>query len=356
PALRFAWQRAVAALRAAGADAVVDDSLTPSAADFDVVHAFGLGQADTLLGRVQCARATNPAARVVLSSLEPDPRPANWLGELLANRFGADDAELRTIAALAAAGELGDRRTDGRCAEPFPGRRDYERALFGFVDAWIVHSESEHAWLSTRLGNPMPASLIVEGVDGETAPSTAAPSDLPRGGVIQIGPRDLPGNHLPLVLALQGTGIPLSLCGPAAFPYRDARTRRRGDGTLQLLRLPAGDALFPALQQSAVFVWLPAAPASFALPLLAARAGCELVLACDVGAESLFGAGASYVDPLDLPGLRAAVIAARARWQGGGDETRRHQALAGRDARAYGERLLQVYALGARRREPVAIG
>lgn len=334
-----------AALTAAGAEVAIDASLAPDAAGFDVAHAFGLGQATTLLGRVQCARATNPAVRIALSSLRPDPGAANWIGEVLGPHCRAPDDELRALLA-AAAGEGARHVPD----DPHGPAVDYERALLGFVDAWIVHTEAEGRWLRARHPGVLPPTCLAEGVGGPPPadPATAAACDVAAGSVIQVGPRDLPGNHLPLVLALQDAGVPLTLCGPPGHPYADARTARRGGELLRLCRTVRGVALAAALGRSSVLAWLPAAAPAFALPLLAARAGCELVLARGVGAEAVFGDGATYVDPLDLPALRAAILSARARWTGRRDERWRREVLAERGAACYGERLLAVYGVSSR--------
>ncbi|MCR9243868.1 MAG: glycosyltransferase [bacterium] len=342
----LACDHAVTALRRAGAQVVVDRTLNPDATAFDAVHAFGLGQADTLLGRLQCARATNPDVRIVLSSLTANPETANWIGQLVGSYFQAPGPELDALFAAAAAGKVTlEGQTDRRLPhEPFDGSDDYERRTLALADTWIVHRPEEADWLGTRFPGTRSAICVPEGVDLPAAAAAAA--TVPTAGVLQVGPRDLLGNHLPLVLAMRGTDLPLTLCGPAALPYGDATTAARADFEFRTLPRPrTPGALTATMRRSAVCAWLPNAPSSFVVPLLAARAGCELVLARGVGAEEVFGLHADYVDPLDLPALRAAIDSAHERWSGRGDEAWRDQIAVGRDAASYGQRLLSAYGI-----------
>ncbi len=350
-AVMLAFEHATAALRAAGAAVHIEDSMMPDAAGFDVVHAFGLGQASTLGSRLQCARATNPSVHIVLSSLYPDPSRANWTGQVLGSYFRSSDDELRNVCAAAAKGALQLEGSTTRAfeAEPFDGVLDYERVALAQVDRLIVHSEAEAHWLASRHEQAASPEIVPE---GSAVPAPTTPVDdaaatvvraIPAGAVLHVGQRDLPGHHLLLALALQGSGLPLAMCGSAALPFDDPRTRARGDADLQLLPEVTGPALFAALQRSAVLVWLPSAAPSFVLPLLAAQAGCELVLAQDVGAEAVFGDSARYVDPFDLDGVRAAVTDASKAWRADTTEGWRAALAEIHGARAYGERLLAAY-------------
>jgi GT2 family glycosyltransferase len=293
-----------AALAAVGIESTVAHELAVDPRGYAAVHAFGLGAARDLVGRLQRMRAMAPRTRIVLSSLLPDPGPANWLGRHLGGTCWASDHDLGRLFAAAADVDPTERH-DRR--EPHEFAIDYERRALEFVDALVVHSAGEAAWLRTRHPSLPPTHVLGEAFDGGGA-TPAWLDRVPRGAVVAAGERDLPGNHLPLVLALAGSGLPLALCGNPAYPFVDERTRRRGGDALHLLPQPQPDELAAVFGRAAVCAWLPAAPASFAVPLAAARAGAALVLAKGVGAEAVFGDAAHYVDPLDLPAVRAAAM------------------------------------------------
>ena len=353
--VHHATQLAAQALHAVGVPCTIEHQLVPQTRGAAVVHAFGLGHADTLLGRLQMLRATAPQLRIVLSSLHPDPAPANWTGHVVGSRFFGTDQELRELLQLAAGGHVlvngsAERRAPG---EAFEGACTYERRCLQFVDTLITHSGAELQWLAARHGTLPTAQVLAEGAPDPIEEGDAGDDDeIPHGGVLALGPRDLPGNHLPMVLALRDCGLPVSLCGRIAHPYGEWHTRRFGDANLRWLAPRHGRELATALRRSAVCLWLPSTAASFALPLQAARAGCELVLARDVGAEAVFGAAATYVDPCDLPAVRSAVLAAAARWRNDPDEAWRRQLAHDHSLVAYGTRLLDTYGLPRTSRPP----
>jgi hypothetical protein len=205
-------------------------------------------------------------------------------------------------------------------------------------------AEREH-WLAQ--GVPAAKLLLLP----EIAPTTAAApkpgaASTPFGGAIALGPRDLPGQHLAMTLALQGSGVALTLAGPMGHPFGDWHLVRLGGTELRLAPAPDEDGTLAALRRSAVLLHLHDSPPSYALPLQAAAVGCELVLAESGDARSLFGQHASYVDPCDLPGLRAAVIAALQRWPQGSAENWRRTLAATHSTAAAGQCLLVGYGLG----------
>lgn len=336
-----------AALQALGVPATIDRRLRPDPRGSAAVHCFGLGEASVLVGRLQAMRAMAPPTRIVLSSLQPDPAAANWIGRVLQSCFTATAADQRRILRAAAAGEL---LVDGQ-----PGRRlatppdvealDYARACLRFVDALVVHDPAELAWQRQCHGELPPAELVAEGVPADRLLPTPDDDEVPFGGALALGPRDLPGHHLAMVLALADSGLPLSLCGPVAHPYGEWHTRPSSGAHVHWLQPRTGDAARRALARSAVCLWLPSSPASFAIPLQAAAAGCELVLARDQGAEAIFGDHAHYVDPCDLPALRAATLAAAVAWQPDADPPWRRALRREHGLAAYGRRLLAVYGL-----------
>lgn len=344
---RRAAELAADALRARGVPCEIETRLVPEPRGAAVVHAFGLGDAAALVGRLQVLHTLVPRPRIVLSSLLADPGPANWSGHVVGSRFFAADDELRQLLHLASLGQVVVNGTTERNVpgEPYEDAALYERRCLAFVDELVVHGAPELAFLRARHPSLPRTHRLAEGT-----PEPAALVDdpeVPHGGVLAVGPRDLPGHHLPMVLALRGSGLPLTLCGRVSHPYGEWRTQQRADELLHWLPDRRGEPLTRAFRRSAVFLWLPSAPSSFALPLQAAAAGCELVLARGIGAEALFGDSATWVDPCDLPAVRAAVLAARARWRDDPDEPWRTDLRAAHSLAAYGDRLLAVYGLGA---------
>ncbi|MBL8732049.1 MAG: glycosyltransferase family 2 protein [Planctomycetes bacterium] len=339
-----------AALAAVGVPARIERDLVPTLAGVEVVHAFGLGDATTLLPRLQAVRATAPHVRIVLSSLSPDPGPANWLGAWLANVMFAPAATLRRHFAAAANGSLQVPGANGRHlpGDGSPVARDYERRCLDFVDRLLVHHPHEAAWLARRWPERQPQLLELGCAEATTGPAGRHRARVPYGGAISLGARDVPGHHAAMVLALAGSDVPLSLCGQPAFPFAEAHLRRSAPGGVHWLPAMAGAERAAALRQSAVLLWLPAAPTSFSLPVRAALCGAGLVLARGVGAEALFGDHACYVDPCDLDALRHAVLAARAAWQPEAPAPWRRDLAAVWSLRAAGERLLANYGLASR--------
>ena len=324
------------ALRAVSADVRIESALAPEVRGFDVVHAFGFD--DSLVCRLQLARAVAPDATIVLSPLQPDPRRCDVAGTVLREVAAAADDQL--VVRLRAAAKLQAQHGFEAMLEDAvvdPVQFAYERAAMRFVDRVFVHRERDRE----RFERYHPGHAVHRVREGVELPPAEDAEGLPcaHGGVVQCGARDLPGMHLALVMALTGTGVPLALCGQPAFPYVDGRTQQRNDS------LWLGPLLEPAqrsavLQRSAVCVQLDLAAVSFAVPLQAALAGCELVLPRGVGAEDVFGDRAHYVDAFDVDEVRRVVLAARNRWL-----LREGGRVAGevRGALSYGEELLRLY-------------
>jgi GT2 family glycosyltransferase len=337
------------ALAAVGVSCRIETRYAPTLEHAEVLHAFGLGDAATLVGRLQFCRATAPQCRLVLSSLLPDPAIARWYHQVQLAQPPGCARSLQRLFAAAAAGQL--RINDGterRLDLPPDDELDYARACFRFVDTWLVHTAAEAACWQRRLPELPTPHLLVEGAPGPlpVAPlDLAAASDLPYGGVLAVGPDELAANHLPMQLALADSPLSWTLLGSPAYPFHDGAWRERL-GPRQRRLPPRHDAaLAAAMRQSAVLLWLPAAAASLALPLQAAMAGCELVLASGLGAEALFGPHATYVDPWDLAGIAAACAAATLRWRDQQDAPWRTELRAQGSLRSYGQRLLAVYGL-----------
>lgn len=324
----------------------VERRFAPDPRGCEVVHCFGLADPSAAVGRLQVVRAAAPRARIVLSSLCPDPAPANWVGQVLGPNVLLPADDLRRLLQAVAAHQIALHGSTVRRHEsaPYDGHLAYERRCLQFVDALVVHSAAELTYLQSRHPSLPGGVVVAEGAPPASLHPGPDP-EVPFGGALAIGPRDLPGHHVAMVLALQGSGVPLSLCGRISYPFTEWHTQRLGDAQLSWLPPRTGEALAAAFRRSAVCVWLPAAPAAYALPLQAAAAGCELVLARGVGAEDLFGGNATYVDPCDLPAVRAAVLAARAAWRADPQQPWRRQLLQHHTLAAYGERLLAVYGL-----------
>lgn len=335
------------ALQQCGMPCALESQLAPDARGCEVVHYFGLSDANALVGRLQVARASNPQVRIVLSSLRPDPAPAIWIRSLIAACGLEKPEQVLRLLHAAAANELevlGNR--ERRIVPPVDTTRyTVERRCLDFVDQIVAHSTQELEYLrSLHAQLPHAVSLL----EGAATPATEDENggEVPRGGILTVGPCDAPGNHVQLLLALRDCGVPLTLCGSNLMPHSEWAIRDLAGPNVHWLARRKGEALHDVFARSAVFVWLPSSPASYALPLQAAAAGCELVLAREVGAESIFGEQATYLDPCDLPALRAAVLAATERWHRAPHQ-RQRMVPPDRTLAAYGQRLLELYGMRA---------
>jgi GT2 family glycosyltransferase len=332
------------ALRECGVSCAIQNQLAPDVRGSEVAHFFGLGDAHTLLGRLQVARASQPQLRILLSTLHPDPGPTLWIRSLIAASEGSTPAQLRHLFTAAAKHELellGQReRRLPPTADPL--RRALERRCLHFVDRIVVHLPGELLHLQSLHSELPPASLLLEGAaPWPTAPNLDAA--VPSGGILALGPCDATGNCVQLLLGLHDCGVPLTLCGSSLMPHSEWPIRNLAGSRVHWLPQQTGAALASTFAHSAVFVWLPSNAASFARPMQALAAGCELVLARGIGAEAIFGDRATYVDPCDLPQLRAEVLAAVARWQAT-PPSQRAPLPAEQSLLAYGQRLLGLYA------------
>lgn len=335
-----------AALHSIGIAAAIETRLTPDLRGATVVHAFGLLDAPTLLGRLQVVRAMQAPTRIVLSPLLGDAGRARWLEQVLGSNQLRSAQELRGVFAALANGKVRlEGCKDGRYDPPEPSHvRAYEARCLSFCDAVLAHRAEDLTWLATRHPGLPPRHCVPEGVPCIPTPPPTQREPMAHGALF-VGPLDLVDGHLATVLALQGSGLPLTLYGRSQPKVAGWHLRSLG-GPAVHWRGPLDDqGLLAACAASAVLVWLPAAPVSFDLPLRAAVAGCGLVLPKGVGAEAVFGALASYVDPADLAGVRTAALAEAAHAR---DPARAPARAALREAASlqrYGAALAAVYGL-----------
>ncbi|MEZ6036718.1 MAG: glycosyltransferase [Planctomycetota bacterium] len=307
-------QQVAAALDAVGCTHRVDRRLQPALDGAEVVHVIGLREPTTLLTRLQYVRAAAPGCRIVLSSLTGDAQAADRLDRCVGPGYFLAPPQGEAMYTRL---QRGEEPATPPGADDEAWRAAYERRLMEFVDEVFCHTPLDLAWLQQHYP-AVPHRLCDEGLpialdrrrDDDDAPLP------PFGGVLVLGARDLPSNHHAVGMALRAREVPLTMLGKMAHPFGDWYLRAVLGEQLQL-GAPLADAAaeFAALRRAAVLVWVPCEAHSFAVPLLAATAGCELVLARDLGAEQVFGEHATYVDPHDLPALREAVLAARARWR-----------------------------------------
>jgi GT2 family glycosyltransferase len=335
-----------AALHSVGVAAKIETHLTPELRGAKVVHAFGLADAPTLLGRLQVVRAMAPRARIVLSPLAGDAGRARWLEQVLGGNQLHSANDLRSLFAAIAQGKVRlAGSTAGRYDPPEPEHAHrYEARCLSFADALLVHRPADQHWLAERHHALPPCHCLPEGVPVAAA-DLPAPVDLPARGALFVGALDLAEGHVAALLALHGTGLPLTLCGRSHPLIAGWHLRTLGDGNVHW-RSPLDDVeLAAALARSAVLLWLPSAPVSWAVPLQAALAGCGLVLPKDLGAEAVFGELASYVDPADLPSLRAAALAEAARARDPAREPAREALRAAASLQHYGAALAGIHGL-----------
>jgi glycosyltransferase involved in cell wall biosynthesis len=264
-----------------------------SVSGFDIVHGFGLSP--TFLRRVRQARIP-----VVQSTIY-------WGRDY---RLGLLDATRGHRAVrLARLGVSLVRRGAVATAERMlEGSNDLAFKYEG-SDLLLPNSRAEADAIRSELGVTTPCHVVPNGVDAKLF--TLA-SHQPRDGVLYVGRIEPHKNQLRLIRALRGTGIRLSIVGPA-HPHHEGyvdQCRAEAGPDVRFLGNVAHERL-PALYQSARVHAMPSMFETTGLTSLeAALCGCGVVTTNRGYVREYFEALAYYCDPLSLDSIRAAVTAA----------------------------------------------
>ncbi|MEA2720317.1 MAG: hypothetical protein QOJ39_2181 [Candidatus Eremiobacteraeota bacterium] len=297
-------ERAAAALRRTGVGVDLVATAVPDAARYDVAHVFGIFEPDVARSQMTAVRATRTP--LVLSPTWLD-RTALFVMEPLVRRElgGRNGARAeRRIGAL-----LDEERR--LCARPGRGalRHLREQAeLLRMCDVALPESEIQ-AYACANLLRAPDLPYVVAPCATDDDAFTAA-SALPRAGVVCIGRIEPLKNQAGLLLALRDVDVDVTLLGQAHDPPYLALCRRWANPRTKFVsRLPYEE--MRALLASAAVHALPSwGELPGLVSLDAAAAGAHVVAGTRGSEREYLGPDVHYVDPLDIAGIRAAVLAA----------------------------------------------
>lgn len=302
--------RTAAALRERGHEVVLDASARPDFTGYDLVHLFHL---DRLWENGPHARRLERCELpAVLSTIwwpteEFDAAGRTGLQGWLARTFGGSAYPTLKIAQRSA---LGWPRAGAAWSHrPVLGFARAARRLIARCAVLLPNSQAEADALRARFGELSEVVVVPNAADAEffTPPEPGAP----RRGVACVGRIEPRKNQLALIEALAGSGVELTFVGAAgrfAADY-EARCRAAAGPEVRFLGPRDRSGVREVLRRASVH----ACPSWYETPglasLEAALCGCRLVVTPGGCTREYFGAETALADPVDRPGLRAAVLA-----------------------------------------------
>ncbi|MEZ5319970.1 MAG: glycosyltransferase [Vicinamibacterales bacterium] len=301
----------------------------PDPRGYDLVHVFNVWEPSAALRQLQHLRQFD--VPVVFSPIFLSLAEGLWAQRAVLPVFRQrlDDDTLRASIMRLSATPRDVREAAGLALdaswEEWPAR---VRELTALADHLIVLSGHEAAALH-RIGALGPHwSLVHNGVDAAWAEGASPEPFRRRLGlsdyVLSVGRLEPRKNQLLLARALRDTDLDLVLVGDVPKPDYADLVRRHGGRVHLVGRLGHDDDLlrsaFAGARLFALPSWSEGAPLS---ALEAAAFGLPLVLSDRSGEREYFGALGRYVDPLDLDGIRDAVMQA---WVESGDAAARRDA------------------------------
>lgn len=209
---------------------------------------------------------------------------------------------------------------------PLPGYRGLVRAACEGADYLVFLSEAERNAVGELGVANRPSTVIRNAVDHERFAGASGAAFAERYGVedyvLCVGRIEPRKNQALLARAIAETDLPVVFIGhPANDSYADLVRRLAGPRAVFVPRLEPDDDLLVSAYAGARAFCLPSfAEGAPLVALEAAAAGVPLVLGDRSAEREYFGSMASYVSPLDLRGLREAVVSAH---RLGGDHGRR---------------------------------
>lgn len=324
-------------LRAKGLQADVSVDWRPDGRAYDVAHVHGIQAPDVTAQQIHALQADG--VPVVLSPHHWDQSESLWAEMAIGKMLSESSEETDTRAYLRRIGES-SLLVEGRTRYNLnPASLVYlhdQRDVTNLARHLAPDSFAELALLNRQLAAAqVPATVVRAGL---AAHAQAAPPEAftqrygMRDFVIVLGPVEPRNNQLLLLYALRNTDLPVVIVGPVPYPeYLRKCEQAAAPTTLFLERLPAA-MLHSALAAARVFAlpgWWQSAPNA---ALLAALAGCSIVLGDRGGEKEYLGADAHYCDPASVQSIGAAVLRAYARH---GERAPQRAALAQRIAAQY---------------------
>lgn len=319
-------------LRRVGHHVDVQYSPAPDPTGYDVVHVFNLWFPDQTLPQIKGIRTRRPDVPIVMTPIYWDQSEKWWADLAIPQIFAQSRTpeELRTRLTMLGDGSLlcnGHRRGEHMEAN-FEGFEEYQRRVLEHVDHLLPQSEREMRNLEQTLGLTIPYTVIRNAAEPDVFDGASPELFVERYGVrdfvLSAGLVENRKNQLLLLMALQGTGIPVVIVGRNYdIHYWRLCQQFAGERTLFLEHLPHEE-LASAMKAARVFAlpsWMECA--SFAC-IEAALAGCSLVVSDRTSEPEYFGDCAYYVDPASIDSIRHGVLSA---WKNRESDAGRRQRL-----------------------------
>ncbi len=304
-------QRMASALCGLGIEANVVASTEPDAGGYDIAHVFGIFEPEVARPQLMALRGRAP---VVLTPIWWDrtafftmtPHVARALRERTPDRARARLASLRA-------------REDELCRRPGRGalrRRDGQAALMRLCDVALAGSEIE----AFACANGLDAASI-PCVVGHYGASDVLASDgarerlagAPRSGVACVGRIEPLKNQAALLLALRDVDVEVTLLGRCYDPEYLALCKRWATPRTRFIERVERDEVHALLGSVAVHVLPSWGDLPGFVSIEAALAGAQVIAGTRGSEREYLGPDALYVDPLDVDGIRGAVVRALAR-------------------------------------------
>lgn len=291
---------------------VASPTQLPAGEPFDLVHAFTLDRAPEMSPTLERLRAAGTpvvaTANFARTSLE-----AAWGPSLLRGVFAQkrDEAELEEFCSLIRARAIADDTQGPQDPQPFPGYDDAVRNALAHVNALLVGSAAEEAYVRERFGfmgscvQTMPYCPPAEAVSPDAFAGTG---DF----VLVHAPVDWRAGVPLVVRAAVSQNLPVVVVGPPVdgFAYR-ALLELGGDLVRHAPRLD--DAEMEGLYRRArVYADMAWAPYGLSRLARAAASGCRLAVSRQSRAAELFS-NVRVADPADEASVAAALSGA---WHG----------------------------------------
>jgi glycosyltransferase involved in cell wall biosynthesis/tetratricopeptide (TPR) repeat protein/predicted SAM-dependent methyltransferase len=303
-------QRALAEF---GVDADISREELPDPRGYDLVHVFNISERRAALRQLQHLRQFD--VPVVFSPICLKVQEGYWAQRAVLPVFQQhlDEAPLREALARVAATPLDVREATGMAVDPSWGEKI--REITALVDHLVMLSEREMTVLDEIGAISTPFSLVHNGVDpswadgatGDLFKQTYGLDDY----ILCVGRLEPRKNQLMVARALRGTNINLVCLGAPHQPEYVELVRTHGNRVHIIDKLKHDDPLFRSAYAGArAFVlasWSEGAPLA---ALEAVSFGLPMVLSNRSSEPEYFGPLARYCDPLDLDGLRTALLEA----------------------------------------------
>jgi glycosyltransferase involved in cell wall biosynthesis/tetratricopeptide (TPR) repeat protein len=301
------------ALAEFGVDADISREELPDPRGYDLVHVFNISERRAALRQLQHLKTFD--VPIVFSPICLKVQEGYWAERAVLPVFQqrADDGTFRDALARVASTPIDVREAAGLAVDPQWG--DRIREITALADHLVMLSEREMSVLEGIGALTAPFSLVHNGVDPRWADGGTGDLFKEKYGlgdyILCVGRLEPRKNQLMVARALRDTDIDLVCLGAPHQPEYVELVRAHGNRVHFIDKLKHDDPLFRSAYAGArAFVlasWSEGAPLS---ALEAFSFGLPMVLSNRSSEPEYFGTLARYVDPLDLDGMREALLEA----------------------------------------------